>query len=420
MLAVLARSPITVSEIDVRLVHDLVDGPPEHTEQVLDELLAAGELRPAWAPGVWALTNPPRAADDLVAGRTARHGYDPLEVLLGWLVGLAVEADRTVSPLSWRLAMPSGTPSWPFGSRREGIAWWEVRRADLMRLLQDLVDRRLWRLVWLLAEAVWGLARATGYADVQVTSQKLGLLATVTDHREAVDPDADHEQGYLLRMAVFGTRLAFGLSDKGEHELALRAADQGVKAARSAGDPVAVSTALSTRGRAVLMARAVDRVDDAINDVRQALTLDTDRDDLRSAGLRRRRLGELLALAGRVPEALVELSVAVDLLDRAGDGVGRAVVQAITGHVLIGAGRAGDALTTLRDALTTLAVHGSAGQLGHAYHGLGLAALAAGGRETARTYLTNAATFYREGNRGRAADDVDLLLRTIPDAVGQA
>ncbi|MFE2755674.1 hypothetical protein ACFXGA_27105 [Actinosynnema sp. NPDC059335] len=412
VLAVLARSPIRVPEIDVRLVHDLVDGPPEHTEQVLDELLAAGELRPAWTAGVWALTGTPSADDALAEGRTARRGHDPTEVLLAWLVGVAVEADHTVSPLSWRLAKPAGPTSWPFGGRRGAVAWWELHRAELLTFLQDLLDRRLWRLTWTLAEALWGLGRATGYAQVQITSQRIGLLAIVNDHENAVDPDAERARAYLLRRAVFSTRLAFGLSDAGEHVLAVRAADQGVETAKQAGDPIALAAALSTRARTVLAARAVDRVEDGIRDARQALVLDDAHEYLRGAGLRHRRLGELYALAGRVPDALMEFSVAVDLLDRAGDAVGRAVVQAITGHVLVGAGRATDALTPLRTALTTFADVGTAGQLGHAYHGLGLAALALGGRETARLYLTSAEQHYENGNLGDRADDVRHLLDT--------
>jgi hypothetical protein len=106
------------------------------------------------------------------------------------------------------------------------------------------------------------------------------------------------------------------------------------------------------------------------------------------------------------------LRAVLPVVDRAGDVVGRAVVQAITGHVLVGAGRATDALTPLRTALITFADVGTAGQLGHAYHGLGLAALTLGGRETARLYLTNAEQHYENGNLGDRADDVRHLLDT--------
>lgn len=154
VLAVLAHTPIPISEIDVRLVHDLVDGPPKHTEQVLDDLLAAGEITDAGA-GLWALTGIPAVDVTAMAGRRARRGHDPVEVLLAWLVELVVEADREVSPYSWRLSVP-GPDRRPFGGRRGTIEWWELHRAQLLRL----VDRALWPLARRLAAALSTQARA--------------------------------------------------------------------------------------------------------------------------------------------------------------------------------------------------------------------------------------------------------------------
>ncbi|MEO6084636.1 MAG: hypothetical protein ABIQ18_16165 [Umezawaea sp.] len=407
VLAVLTRSPIPVSEIDVRLVHDLVDGPPEHTEHVLDDLLGAGELTEGWA-GVWALTRVPAADDDLVHARRARRGHDPQDALLRWLVGLAVAADRAVDPLSWRPSSDT-TNSWPFDGRTGAIAWWELHRAQLLTLVDLLSARGSWSLTWTLADAVCGLAQATGYAHAQVTTAKLGLWAVEADHHDAVDQDhgQDRLAGYLVRRAWFTVRLATGTGDVGGHDTAQRLADQGVDYARRSGDPAVLSSALRARARIIHAAHAVRRYDHAIHDLRQALALDLARGDLAAQGLDRRRLGELLAAADRGPEGLAELEQAVELLGRAGDEVGRAVAFTVAGHLLVDADQVGQALPQLRDALTVLAPVGTPWQLARTYHGLARAAHVTGAHEIESTYRRRAAAFYRDANAPQLAADLD-------------
>lgn len=298
-----------------------------------------------------------------------------------WHLTAAAAADLCIMESRWHVAeVFDRVEPGPYASPREALDWLEPQLANMAAVLRLAAVNGWLDQAWQMCDALWGVLLMRRPYELWVEVHDVGIAAA----RGAGHPVA--EAKLMLQQGA-------ALLDLGRLDEARENFEKAHDLTREAGHRLGEASALHHLG---VVALAVGGTEQAERHLRGALGIHLELGRPRGAALMRRYLGETHLQAGRYGAALEELGAALKgfrgLSPAEPYNVGRATTY--MGHAMLGAGKVGEAVSLLREALQVMEELGADKRVAEVLAGLAEAELRRGNRAEGLRYLTGAAERY--------------------------
>ncbi|MGQ0840999.1 NB-ARC domain-containing protein [Actinokineospora sp.] len=328
-------------------------------------------------------------------GRYAEDGERVQRRMVRWYLDRVVAADVVIHPLRPRLGPRYAEVDVSvFADAGAALAWLAAERANVRAALETAAARWWDELVWQFCEALWGFFLHTRRYGEWIDLQRIGIASA----RRCGDRRAE---------ALVRVQLGYAYVRTGRHEEAVEQHTISRDLARAEGDVRAEATALEQLGLAARGGSA--EFFEQARDLHERVGND------RGVALCRRRIGEVLAEAGRLDEAVVEFAAAAEVMARLEDPTQHARAVTMLGAAHLRAERPEHATRVLRAALDAMRAFGSPYYQAEILALLGDATEQGGDRASALRCWAEAAELYERVGDGKA----DLMRsRPVPPPDG--
>ncbi len=232
-------------------------------------------------------------------------------------------------------------------TRTEALSWLEHQRTNLVEAVLLAERQELDDLAWQLCEALWGVFHLHGHYEDWIITHRAGLASAA----HSGDRRAEMRMSSQLGAGLLAT------GDLAEAEISFAGS---LVAAREVADALGEQSAVEWLGKVAARRGDLELALSYLDHSRRVAECSVDTGALpRTLAILALQRGRFLAGAGRLPQALDELTHAGDYFDTTTETDNQAKVALETGRVLDAMGRASDAVPLVQRARAGFRADGS-------------------------------------------------------------
>ena len=370
----------------------LLDQPVERAKAALGTLVDANLLQ-CPIPGRYRFHDLLRvyAAEQAETGECLADRESSVLRLLTWYLRAAVGASRVISPHRRlpTLDTLSGGPEPPiFGEYEDAVDWFDEEYANLVAAV-DVADRYgCHEIVWKLAIALWDVCHLRGHYPDLITTHRHAIASA----RRIRDRAAE---GWLL------SHLSVAYSDTGLPDQAIDCLTQALVIDRETDNRRSAAVNLVNLGYAYFTQNLFEQAIETLND---AISVARESGHWRAEAAALNDIAEAHMQLGRPDRALEFISRALAIYRAQGDRQGEAAALATAGEMNRLLGNTVEAFRLSTDALALNRETGNRREEANALTSLGQLHLAEGHRDEARQHWLDAEAIFLDIGDPRAAE----------------